>query len=251
VEPFLSIVTASLNNADSLSKTIDSIQKQSFLDIEHIVIDGGSTDATLEILQNTNTIYNFLWRSEADNGIADAMNKGVKLSRGKYILFLHADDYLLGRHSIETATSYLRDECYDIYSAPVLLEYVDGRRVLRKPYPVLFWYHFKTPFCHQGALVHRRVFDKVGLFYNEFSIAMDYDFFYRALKENPRILYQKEPLAIMGAYGVGTRRGTVIKRIEEEYKVQYLNETSRFWKMMQFLYHAVHRSYKFQTAKRP
>jgi hypothetical protein len=166
------------------------------------------------------------------------------MARGRYVLVLHADDRICAPTTIEKALTCLVQTCADIYAAPVWMEFEDGGFTLLKPYRPLWWYHFKIPFRHQGTLVHRRLFDDVGLFDSAYTIAMDYDFFYRALKVRPRICYAKEPLAIMGAGGVGSRTDTALVRIEEEFKVQKRNEASLFWQAAQCLFRTLYRPYK-------
>ncbi len=92
--PFFTILTASYNNETTIKNTLESVSAQSFKNAEHIVIDGGSSDNTLNVLKMYEKKYDLKWISEPDEGIADAMNKGLKLSKGKYIIFIHADDRL-------------------------------------------------------------------------------------------------------------------------------------------------------------
>lgn len=98
--PLISIVTVTFNSAEDLKKTIDSISIQSYKNMEHIIIDGGSTDNTSSILQqyNDNIAY---WISEPDDGIYDAMNKGQKLATGDYVLFLNSGDVFNDRDILE------------------------------------------------------------------------------------------------------------------------------------------------------
>ena len=88
---FFSIITVVLNSRDNLNETINSLKKQSFKDFEYIVIDGGSTDGTLDIIKNNLDIITF-HKSEKDKGIYDAINKGLKLCNGKYIGILNSGD---------------------------------------------------------------------------------------------------------------------------------------------------------------
>lgn len=247
LHPFLSIITVSRNAAATINTTIESVKCQSFDDYEHIIIDGASTDSTIQVIESHEGTYPLRWVSEPDSGIADAMNKGIKLSKGRYTLVLHADDRLYSSQSLQKAYPYLYNETHDIYSAPILMEYLDGVQILHKPNHFLWWYHFKTPFCHQGTIVHRKVFDRIGLFDEAYAIAMDYDFFYRALKINPSIIYQRLPLSVMGAYGVGTRRDVALRRIDEEYRVQIQNETNRIWRLIQILFRMAYLPYKRLT----
>ena len=86
--PFFTIITASLNKGTSIQRTLESIINQTFKDLEHIVVDGGSTDNTLDIIKSFVGTYNLSYISEPDSGIAAALNKGLKLAKGKYVLII-------------------------------------------------------------------------------------------------------------------------------------------------------------------
>ena len=96
--PLFSIITPVLNNKNGLLKTIKSIKKQSLPNYEHIVIDGGSTDGTLEVIKNEKHITK--WISEKDEGIYDAINKGLKISEGKYINTINSGDTYYSSESL-------------------------------------------------------------------------------------------------------------------------------------------------------
>ena len=242
--PFISILTASLNSESTLNKTLESIRDQSFQDLEHIVIDGGSRDETPNILKEYNNTYNLIWISEPDHGISDALNKGLQLARGRYILVLHADDQLLTPEILKSVYLILKSERFEIYSFPVLKDYPDKGKILYKPVPILWWYHFKTIFPHQGAFVHHRLFARAGGFRKEFTIALDYDFFYRGLQTGARIKFEKQPVALMGGAGISSNPRLLVRRLREEYHVQKLNERNPFWQIVQFIFHAVYFPYK-------
>ena len=181
--PFITILTAALNSGSTLKKTLETVRNQTFQDIEHIVIDGGSRDETLDILKEFENTYNLTWISEPDHGISDALNKGLRLSSGRYILVIQADDQLLHHNILDNVFPQLKSENFDILSFPVILDHPAKGKILSKPIKHLWWNHFKFVFRHQGCFVHRRVFDQIGMFRNEFRICLDYDFFYRALPE--------------------------------------------------------------------
>src|SRR5665647_797053 len=95
----VSIITATYNSERSIQRTIDSIASQDYLNIEHIIIDGGSTDNTINIIQsNLNKISHYI--SEKDNGIYDALNKGLKIATGDIFGFLNSDDMFTNKHVI-------------------------------------------------------------------------------------------------------------------------------------------------------
>jgi len=234
--PFFSILSASLNNGSSIRQTIESIRCQTFQSLEHIVIDGKSQDTTCDILREYENTYKLCWLSEPDKGIADALNKGLKKSRGKYIVVIQADDYLLNPNILKKVHTLLKNEKNDIISFPVVLNHPVKGKSLRKPIRFLWWNHFKFIFPHQGCFVHRRVFDQVGGFRSEFKINLDYDFFYRALAHNCSVEFGNFPVALMGGYGIGSGTKNMDRRLREERRVQVLNERNPIWKVAQLFF---------------
>jgi glycosyltransferase involved in cell wall biosynthesis len=241
---FFTILTASLNNESTISKTLDSVKNQSFRDLEHIIIDGGSTDKTTAILKSFDHAYKFKWISERDHGISDALNKGLKQAKGRYILVIHADDHLLTPKTLEIIYPLLSSEKFDVHSFPVIKNSDDLGKVFYKPMRVLWWHHFKTIFPHQGCFVHRRVYDRVGGYRKEFSIALDYDFFYRVMSTCPSVKFEKRPVALMGGKGISNNQDFLIQRLREEVQVQDLNESNPFWRLAQLLFRTFYFPFK-------
>ena len=242
--PFITILTAALNSESTIKKTLESIRDQSFQDLEHIVVDGGSCDETRDILKAFESSYNLTWISEPDHGISDALNKGLHRARGRYILVLHADDQFLTPKILKSVYIILKSERFDIYSFPVLKYHPDKGKFLYKPVRILWWHHFKTIFPHQGCLVHKRLFDRIGGFRKEFSIALDYDFFYRALHSGASVGFGQMPVAFMGGAGISSDPSLIHRRLQEERKVQQLNETNRIWRIFQAFFHLAYDPYK-------
>ena len=242
--PFFTILTASFNNESTIKRTLASIKNQSFDNLEHFVIDGGSSDGTIEILKELENSYNLSWLSEPDQGIAEALNKGLSSAKGRYIVVIQADDSLLTSDTLEKVYPLLNKQRIDILSFPVVLQHPDKGKVLRKPIRLIWWNHFKFIFPHQGCFVHQRVFKKIGGFRNEFKINMDYDFFYRALAQEISIEFGEFPVALMGGCGVGSDYRNLMKRLEEERLVQKLNEKNPFWKTAQSLFSLIYMPYK-------
>ena len=246
--PFFSILTASLNKDHSIRNTLESVKKQTCHDLEHIVIDGGSSDESLGILSEYEAFYNLSWISETDRGIADALNKGFGKSLGTYLLVLQADDQLLDQYILERIHPLLRSEFHDIYSFPVILDHPVHGPFLRKPIRRLWWNRFKFIFPHQGCCVHRRVFEKIGGFSEQFSINMDYDFFYRALSAQCTVKFGDFPVTVMGGEGIGTDFKFASRRLKEERLVQILNERNPFWRLAQVLFRAFYVPYRATIA---
>ena len=174
------------------------------------------------------------------------MNKGLKLAKGKYIYVLGADDYLIDGNILNNVHEAIKDECYDIYSSPVIVDHPTRGKFYYKPFRFIWWHHFKTIFPHQGTFVHKRVFNKVHEFGENISIAFDYDFFYRVLKYHLSIRFGSAPIAIMSGTGVSGNQRFLIKRLNEEYLIQNLNETNPIWRLFQRIFRAMYLPYKTQ-----
>lgn len=246
--PFITILTAALNSGSTIKKTLESVRNQAFQDMEHIVIDGGSKDETCDILREFEDVYELFWISEPDQGIAHALNKGLKRSNGRYILVIHADDQLLRPDILTRVYPLLKKERFDINGFPVVFEHSTNGRVLLKPKRAIWWHHFKTIFLHQGTFVHKRVFDRIGGFREQFSIALDYDFFYRAMMSRSTIKLGNQPIALMGGKGVSSAPEFLVKRLHEEALVRRVNENNLFWRIAQLLFQKLYFPYKTRLA---
>lgn len=234
-----------MNSGATIRKTLESLMAQKFRDFEHIVVDGGSKDNTVSVLREFEDQYDLQWVSEPDEGIADALNKGLCRSRGRYVLVVQADDCLSGPSILERVYGSLKEERFDIHCFPVILDHPVRGHVLLKPIPIPWWNHFKTIFRHQGAFVHRRVFGSIGQFRAEFSIALDYDFFYRALQSGCTVCFErKPPITIMGGQGISANQDYLTKRLTEEARVQDLNEVNPLWKSLQQVFRHLYVPYK-------
>lgn len=161
--PVITIVTVVFNALDNLKSTVESVFKQpTWSDIEYIIVDGGSTDGTLEYLKTLPPAVR--WVSEPDKGIYDAMNKGIRMANGEGLLFLNAGDYFVG----DVITTDLTAPCFlpVKYQHPVL-----GL----KPVP-LRSRKMGLPNCHQGIIFERRK----NLYYDlQYRVCADYDFYLR------------------------------------------------------------------------
>ncbi len=177
---FVSIITICLNEEKRITQTLSSIVNQTYPNKELIIIDGGSTDSTLNIInkykQNITRIV-----SEKDNGIYHAMNKGVSLANGDYIIFINGGDELYSSNVLDNIFSQ-KDITEDILYGKTCFIYPDERKTVSIPPGTI-----STVFLANNALVHQSVFcksslfDKIGAFCTEYRIASDYDFLVRAI----------------------------------------------------------------------
>ncbi len=241
--PKISIITVSLNAAIHLEQTITSVNDQSFQDKEYIIIDGGSTDGTLDIIKKHESQID-KWISENDDGIADAMNKGLEIATGDYILFLHSDDYLLKTDILEQVSKYLNTNL-DIYTFQVILE-DKGRRRISVNTPLGWSTNFKMGSCHQGQLCSKKLFSKIGKFNTNFKICMDYDFILRAYRDEATSVSVDLPISVMRQIGISSKVDwpSLKVRFNEELLVHKNNCTSKWLSFLYRFYWVVYLSYK-------
>lgn len=232
MSPTISIITVAYNSERHLSQTIESVAAQSFAGAEFIVVDGGSTDGTLEIV-NRERRHVDQFVSEPDQGIADAMNKGLGMATGEYVLFLHSDDYLLEANSLADAARLLTGSPA-IAAFRLFYETVDGARVLPR-FPRLNWrINFKMSLDHQAVLCRADILRELGGFDPSLRIAMDYDFFLRAYRRGFRAESHDLTIAVMRKTGVSSRldRPGLLDRFREEKRVHLRNAETFAQRMM-------------------
>ncbi len=181
----LSIITINYNNLEGLRKTVASVLNQSSKDFEWVIIDGGSTDGSKDVVStisanaNVNLPY---WCSEPDNGIYHAMNKGIQASHGDYLLFLNSGDYLYDEHVIENVLPLLVDK--DIYVGRINsiggVNASDEEQGDFSPEAILRKLTF-TWMPHQASFFKRTVFERYGLYREDKKIASDWWAYYHSL----------------------------------------------------------------------
>ena len=224
--PLISVITACLDSARHIGQTTESVAGQRGIECEHVVVDGGSTDATAEIVR-AGLRPGGRWISEPDGGIADAMNKGIALSSGEWLLFLQSDDYLAGPGVLAEASSRLSADV-DVCGFPVLFGN-ESRMTTMHPRGANAWLNFKTGLNHQGTLIRRSLFDRIGLYDSGFRIAMDYEFFLRAYRAGARFrCYPTPVMAVMRDSGVSSQIDwpNLERRFAEERRVHRKFQTA-------------------------
>lgn len=169
----ISIITVCLNSQETIAKTIESVVNQSCQNFEYIIIDGTSTDNTLNIIKKYQEKYPIKLISEPDSGIYDAMNKGVKIADGKWILFLNSDDYLFDTNVINIVKEALEKTNCDILYGATEFRY-DNFNLIRQPNNLkAFWR--RMPFSHQSCYAKRKLLISHP-FDTSYRIAADYEF---------------------------------------------------------------------------
>ena len=179
--PVVSIITVVYNNDRSISDAIKSVVSQDYPSIEYIVIDGGSTDGTVDLVSKYSDNIS-LFVSESDDGIYDALNKGVRLSSGKYIGILHSDDVYSDRSVISDMVSELSKSDVDLGFSNLVIVDKESGKILRYYVSSFFkrWL-FRTGWMppHPTCVYKRSLHDEFGLYSTDFKLAGDFDFLSR------------------------------------------------------------------------
>ena len=182
----LSIITINYNNAAGLKKTLDSVAIQTCVDFEHIIVDGASSDGSVDVIReyeknltsNLSPLASRLkWISEKDTGIYNAMNKGVRMANGEYTLMLNSGDYLVDESVIEGIIPFFDGS--DIIQGNIIEDigsYKYRNRGNGKS-DIDFFDVMKGHFLHQAAFCRRDLFDRYGMFDESYRIVGDTKFF--------------------------------------------------------------------------
>lgn len=216
-EQKVSIITVTYNCANSLQRTIDSVLKQGFTNIEYIFVDGCSTDGTFEVIKenwdkNPNIIK---YVSEKDNGLYDAMNKGIAMASGSIIGIINGDDYYT-ENAIWKAVSIIAEtDCDIVYSDLIYIKNgkVDYDHPLKADHRRLVE---RMSVNHPTCFVKKSVYDKLGTFNTQFKIAADYEIMARFFSKGCKFRKADEILAVMENGGLSHNNR---QSIHEKYKI--------------------------------
>ena len=169
--PFFSVIIPTYNSSRTLQECLRSFINQSIRDFEILIIDGGSSDETISVVQNCIGLASQVrWTSERDNGVYDAMNKGIKKAKGEWLYFLGSDDSLYSNDVLEKVADFIRGKDVQVVYGNVFT------RISRKIYDGEFTKEklFNNNICHQSIFIHRSVFEITGLFSMKYKIFSDW-----------------------------------------------------------------------------
>lgn len=183
-KPLLTVITVVFNGAATLEHTICSVIEQTYGNVEHIIIDGGSTDGTLDILRKYSDSIDY-WVSEKDAGIYDAMNKGIELAKGDYIGMLNADDFFATPLALERIVEHFKLNDVDaVFACLDIVDPANLNRVLRK-YRVPIFNSFMLRIGimppHPTFYCKKSCYDLVGRYRIDYRIAADFEMLVRLL----------------------------------------------------------------------
>lgn len=217
----LSIITINYNNVAGLRKTLESVVRQTSIDFEYIVIDGGSTDGSVEFIKQYQNKITY-WRSEPDGGIYQAMNKGIRHAKGEYCQFLNSGDYLLTPDITERMLKNM-PECSILYGNKI--RDIGDRRIVEKSYAgrriTLLDLYCSTIF-HATAYIKRTLFEQYGLYDESLKIVSDWKFYLITVGlHNEKVAYRDIDMVWFDTQGISSTH----KDLDKQERVKVLTDT--------------------------
>lgn len=212
-----SIITPCLNSEKTIRDTIESVLGQTYDNIEYIIVDGGSTDRTIEIIEEYATAFQGRLRyiSEKDNGIYDAMNKGINLACGDVVGIINSDDWY-EPEAVESAVQCLQETGADVVYGEIWMIDENGQREYHTSCSVF------PP--HPSTFIRRESYQKYGMFDTGYQIAADRDFLLRLMAENVRFVRIDRILADFRKTGISNARSLLCAREAHEINLKYLGK---------------------------
>ena len=212
-----SVITINYNNLSGLKKTVESVLSQKKRElIEYIIVDGASTDGSVEFLKTLPD--DIIWKSEKDNGISDAFNKGVRQSKGDAVLMLNSGDTFINDSVMVLIAHDWSKYNVDILSYRVIVSpnvYIPATNNEKEIFE-------SCTMPHQGTMVARRCYDKIGLYSEDYKIRMDYHFFARCKNNNCSFKYLPKDVVLYEAGGTSMALGNRPRFWKEGISVKFL-----------------------------
>ncbi len=227
-KPLVSIITVVFNGEKYLEQTIQSVINQSYDNVEYIIIDGGSSDGTLYIIKKYEDRIDY-WVSEKDDGIYNAMNKGISLAQGTIIGLINADDYY-EKNIFEDIIKLYNTSTPDIVFGDCTTLFINDVMMLSESLPQCIkypsflctprWIWFGMIFNHPSSFIGRDSYKKFGLYDEEYKIAADYDLLLRIYRQDGKFKQIQKNLAYFREGGIST---------QPEYRETLRKEMKKIW----------------------
>ncbi|MFB9079876.1 glycosyltransferase family 2 protein [Flavobacterium procerum] len=201
--PKITVITVNYNDKDGLKKTLESVANQSYKDFEFIVIDGGSTDGSRELIEQYKDKISY-WVSEKDNGVFHAMNKGIRASSAEFVIFMNGGDCFSNNTVLEDNANSLTAD-YDIYYGDNYKQKGSSKRLKTYTEKLSFSFFYTSSINHQSTFIRRRLFDDYFYYNENYKIASDWEFFvYAICHQNVPYKYLKNTIAVYDFTGISS-----------------------------------------------
>lgn len=241
----LSVITVNLNNSEGLQKTFDSISNQTYKDFEYIVIDGASSDGSTNLMVN-NTRINY-WISEKDNGVYDAMNKGILQAKGDYLLFLNSGDYLADPNVLSDCVPQLTK--HDIIYGNIIFSGNGQDKYYTYPEKLRFYHLFTASLGHPSTFIKKDLFQKYGLYDLQYPIIADWVFFLETIaKHRVSTKYIHKVISVFDVNGMSSDSANKTAILED--RNRYIQqEFPLFYEDYRHLLNINHKLRRIQSSK--
>lgn len=243
-EEKFSIITVCYNSEKTISQTIESLLNQKFTDFEYIIIDGNSKDKTIEIIKSYSKIFEekgirYKYISEKDKGIYDAMNKGIKLSRGNLIGIINSDDWY-ENDALENIMQIYKEKEPDIIYG--LLRVIGEND---KPEKIEGFYNTNGIGVHPTVFIKKEVYNKYGLFDLKYKLASDTELLMRLSKQNLKVEMIEKIISNFRNTGESTKQAYLSIKETNEIKYNYkeIDKKSKFFKDLKSLLEIIFKKY--------
>nr|WP_067063015.1 glycosyltransferase family 2 protein [Mucilaginibacter sp. L294] len=224
--PLVSIITVVYNAASTLEQTITSVLGQSYSNIQYIVIDGGSTDGSVDLITKYSDRIAY-WISEPDSGIYDAMNKGLKIANGELIGIINSDDWYESDAVVTMVEAFQTHPLTDIFHG--ILRFIGSNEQLQHVagHPVTF---LKTGMIeHPTCFVRSNLYRKLGFFDKTYRAAADYEFVNRALKNGAKFRFIEKIIANFRAGGITSTENSAQEELAIKYRYGHISKL-KYWR---------------------
>lgn len=239
----VSLIISVLNGSEKIKDTIESILNQSYSNFELIIIDGGSTDKTIDIIKNFDSPM-IRWISEPDKGISDAFNKGIKLATGDYINFQGDGDGFINSNSISDLFTNLDLKERPIVCGNIQRIDINGNILYKTKIKKRFNKKsllFKMSLPHQGLFIPKEFFAKYGEFDLNNKYCMDYELLLRSYNNFPKVIARDLVVSNWRADGLG--EGKTLKILKEYHKIKLKNKVASKYLLIPIHYYSIFKYY--------
>jgi len=199
------MITVTYNSEEYLEDTIRSVMNQTYKNIEYVIVDGASTDRTIEIIKKYENKVDY-WISERDNGIYHAMNKGISLATGDIIGIINSDDWLESfaiEKVVDVSKNVPRKE-FVVHGKIAVFDAEKNFVTVRGPKNIPYYHLFSTPFKHPAMFVSKQLYNHVGLYDETIGLAADYDMMLRIISYGSYTVFLNKVLTNVRKVGIST-----------------------------------------------